>query len=268
ARDTSWITIIASTAQEVYDSVIEAYMIGEDPRVLLPVIVAYDGFWMSHTYEPLYVSANKESIRKLIPKRLREVRLDPDRPLTFGAIVGPEYYSKVKAAQRKAMIESLEVIKEADAKIAKALGRTYSPIETYMIDDADIVVLTYGGFYGTLTSAVDMMRKEGLKVGSLRIRLWRPFPRDLIAKALSGASLVVVVDRALSYGAALDSPLALEVLTSLYAKGYSDIKLASFAAGIGGMSVNEPDFIAMTKLSLRLTEEQRIAGTFIWGGDL
>ncbi|MEM1873627.1 MAG: hypothetical protein QXF57_03450, partial [Acidilobaceae archaeon] len=134
--------------------------------------------------------------------------------------------------------------------------------------DADIVVLTYGGFYGTLTSAVDMMRKEGLKVGSLRIRLWRPFPRDLIAKALSGASLVVVVDRALSYGAALDSPLALEILAAIYAEGYTDIRLASFAVGIGGMPVTERDFEAITKLSLKLSRERKVVGTIVWGGDI
>ncbi|MEM1927315.1 MAG: ferredoxin oxidoreductase [Acidilobaceae archaeon] len=268
ARDTSWITIIASSAQEVYDSIIEAYMISEDPRVLLPVAVAYDGFWMSHTYEPLYIPANREFVRKLLPKRLREVRLDPDRPLTFGSVGGPDYYAKVKAIQRRAMLESIEVIREADSRIAKAFGRVYAPLESYMLEDAEIVVVTYGGFYGTLKSAVDAMRKEGIRVGALRIRLWRPFQGELVARALSKASLVVVADRALSYGAALDSPLALEILAAIYAEGYTDIRLASFAVGIGGMPVTERDFEAITKLSLKLSRERKVVGTIVWGGDI
>ncbi|MEM2553332.1 MAG: pyruvate ferredoxin oxidoreductase, partial [Sulfolobales archaeon] len=217
-RDTSWITFVASTAQEVYDSIIEAYMVSEDPRILLPSIVAYDGFWMSHTYEPLYIPEDRESVSKMLPRRPRYT-LDPDNPITMGSIVNPDWYYEIKYQQVEAMKEAYSVIREADAKIEENLGRVYKPVESYLAEDSEILVLTYGGIYGTLQTAVDLLRSEGLRVGALRLRLWRPFPARDLKTLVEDAKTLIVVDRAISYGASIEGPVALETIAALYREG-------------------------------------------------
>jgi pyruvate/2-oxoacid:ferredoxin oxidoreductase alpha subunit len=262
-RDSSWITFIASTAQEVYDTIVEAYMVAEDPRILLPVIVAYDGFWMSHTYEPLYVAEDKSYVRTLVPRRDR-VKLDPQKPVTMGALVGPDWYYEIKYQQVAAMNEAYKVIREYDRVIGRAFGRFYEPVETYRMDDAEIAILTYGGIYGSLMEAVDRLRGEGYKVGAIRLRLWRPFPVDDIVRVARGVSKLLVVDRAISYGASIAGPVALEVIASLHRAGL-DLDVISYIAGIGGRPVTESDFEGMFKLALKLGRRAREIGTIYWG---
>ena len=262
-RDTSWITFIASTAQEVYDSIIEAYMVSEDPRILLPSIVAYDGFWMSHTYEPLYIPEDREVVSKMLPRRPRYT-LDPDNPITMGSIVNPDWYYEIKYQQVEAMKEAYRVIREADAKIEENLGRIYKPVESYMAEDSEILVLTYGGIYGTLQTAVDLLRSEGLRVGALRLRLWRPFPTRDLKTLVEDAKTLIVVDRAISYGASIEGPVALETIAALYREGlYPNI--VSFIAGIGGRPVSEDDFRGMVKKALELGERALKIGSIHWG---
>jgi pyruvate ferredoxin oxidoreductase alpha subunit len=262
-RDSSWITFIASTAQEVYDTIVEAYMVAEDPRILLPVIVAYDGFWMSHTYEPLYVAEDKSYVRTLVPRRDR-VKLDPQKPVTMGALVGPDWYYEIKYQQVAAMSEAYEAIRGYDRVIGKAFGRFYEPVEAYKMDDAEIAILTYGGIYGSLMEAVDRLRGEGYKVGAIRLRLWRPFPVDDIVRVARGVSKLLVVDRAISYGASIAGPVALEVIASLHRAGL-DLDVVSYVAGIGGRPVTESDFEGMFKLALKLGRRAREIGTIYWG---
>ena len=262
-RDSSWITFIASTAQEVYDTIVEAYMVAEDPRILLPVIVAYDGFWMSHTYEPLYVAEDKSYVRTLVPRRDR-VKLDPQKPVTMGALVGPDWYYEIKHQQVAAMNEAYEAIRGYDRVIGRAFGRFYEPVETYRMDDAEIAVLTYGGIYGSLVEAVDRLRGEGYKVGTIRLRLWRPFPVDDIVRVTRGVSKLLVVDRAISYGASIAGPVALEIIASLHRVGL-DLDVVSYVAGIGGRPVTESDFEGMFKLALKLGRRAREIGTIYWG---
>jgi pyruvate ferredoxin oxidoreductase alpha subunit len=262
-RDSSWITFIASTAQEVYDTIVEAYMVAEDPRILLPVIVAYDGFWMSHTYEPLYVAEDKSYVRTLVPRRDR-VKLDPQKPVTMGALVGPDWYYEIKYQQVAAMSEAYEAIRGYDRVIGRAFGRFYEPVEAYKMDDAEIAILTYGGIYGSLVEAVDRLRGEGYKVGAIRLRLWRPFPVDDIVGVARGVSKLLVVDRAISYGASIAGPVALEVIASLHRAGL-DLDVVSYVAGIGGRPVTESDFEGMFKLALKLGRRAREIGTIYWG---
>ncbi|GAY25790.1 pyruvate ferredoxin oxidoreductase, alpha subunit [Desulfurococcaceae archaeon AG1] len=262
-RDTSWITFIASTAQEVYDSIIEAYMVSEDPRILLPSIVAYDGFWMSHTYEPLYIPEDRKTVLEMLPRRPRYT-LDPDNPITMGSIVNPDWYYEIKYQQVEAMKEAYRVIREADAKIEENLGRVYKPVESYLAEDSEILVLTYGGIYGTLQTAVDLLRSEGLKVGALRLRLWRPFPARDLKTLVEDAKTLIVVDRAISYGASIEGPVALETIAALYREGLYPT-IASFIAGIGGRPVSEDDFRDMVKKALELGERALKIGSIHWG---
>ncbi len=262
-RDSSWITFIASTAQEVYDTIIEAYMVAEDPRVLLPVIVAYDGFWMSHTYEPLYVAEDSLYVRSLVPRRDR-VKLDPLKPVTMGSLVGPDWYYEIKYQQVVAMSEAYDVIRGYDRVLGKAFGRSYEPIEAYKIEDAEVAILTYGGIYGSLLEAVDELRAEGHRVGAIRLRLWRPFPVNDLLRVVKDLSMLIVVDRAISYGASIAGPVALEVIAALH-RASMDLDVASYVAGIGGRPVTKADFEGMFKLTLKLGRRARELGTMYWG---
>ncbi|HDI02433.1 MAG TPA: ferredoxin oxidoreductase, partial [Ignisphaera sp.] len=183
-RDASWITLFASSAQEVYDSVIQGYKISEDPRVMLPVMIAYDGYMMSHTYEPVLVAEDPSVIKEFIPKKRTWYILDPEKPITMGTITNPDWYYEIKYQQVIAMKEAYKVVKEADEEFNKRFGRGYGVLETYRIEDAEIGILTYGGLYGIVREAIDLMRREGMPVGAIRLRLWRPFPvEDIINSA-------------------------------------------------------------------------------------
>ncbi|RLG86651.1 MAG: ferredoxin oxidoreductase [Thermoprotei archaeon] len=265
-RDASWITFINSSAQEVYDTLIMAYKIAEDPRVLLPVMSAHDGYIMSHTVEPVDVAEDPEDIRRFIPKRRDRINiLDPDRPVSIGTIVRPEWFYEVKYQQVVAMREARKVIKEAQEEFASRFGRRHDVIETHMMDDAELAILTYGGIYGTAREAVDMMRAKGMKVGSVKLRLWRPFPADELRKALSNVQAVAVVDRAISYGTPIAGPVALEVISLFYDEKDAP-KVISFVAGIGQRTVTEYDFVGIAEKSLKYLSSGSIPKeTIYWG---
>lgn len=264
-RDASWVTLITSSAQEVYDSVIQAYRIAEDPRVLLPVMVAYDGFIMSHTYEPVYVAENPEVIREFVPRRKTWLTLDPDKPITLGPIANPDWYYEIKYQQVVAIEEAYKVVKEVDEEFGRRFGRSYGVVEKYRVEDADIVLLTYGGLFGTVKEAIDAIRKRGINVGGLRLRLWRPFPTEEIVESVKGKKLVIVLDRAISYGARIAGPVALELMSIMY--GMSERpEILSVVVGIGQRTVTEEDIAEITALGMKYLEEKRIPNqTIYWG---
>ena len=264
-RDTSWVTLIASTAQEVYDTVVQAFRIAEDPRVMLPVMVAYDGYLMSHTYEPVLVPEDNSEILEYAPKNYDRYRLDPDRPITFGTITSPEWYYEFKYQQVEAMRRALEVVEEADEEYKRRFGRGYGLVEEYMTSDADVIMLTYGGLYGTVQDVVDSLRSKGVKVGAVRLRLFRPFPAEHLAKAVKGARLVIVVDKAISYGARIAGPVAMETITALY--GDPDApEVMSVIAGIGQRTITEDTIKEIFDYGFKVLDRGRIPRESLYWG--
>jgi len=264
-RDASWITFIASSAQEAYDTVIQAYKIAENPEVLLPVMIAYDGFIMSHTYEPVLVAEDPTPIREFIPKRRDRIVLDPEKPVTMGPIAMPEWYYEIKYQQVVAMKNAYRVIREVEQEFAKRFGRSYPLVETYRIEDAEIGILTYGAIYGTLREAVDIMRERGMKVGAIKLRLWRPFPHEELYNAIKHLKLLIVADRQISYGAKIAGPVAMEILSMLYYESERP-EVMSVAIGIGQRAVTEEDFIKLAELGAKWLSEKRIPKeTIYWG---
>ncbi|MEM0026432.1 MAG: ferredoxin oxidoreductase [Ignisphaera sp.] len=254
-RDSSWITIIASTAQEVYDSIIQAYKVAENPDVLLPVMVAYDGFTMSHTYEPVYVAKDRSIILDYVPKKRPSWNvLDVEKPITMGVVANPDWYYEFKYQQVVAMEKSPEVLKEAFQEFEKRFGRRYGFIETYNLENSKIGILTYGGLYGTVIEAIDYMKKMGMNVAAIRLRVFRPFPYEELLKAIKNLEALIVIDRAISFGATLEGPVAMELATMAYKKGL-DIALHSYIASIGQRAVTEEDVIAIVKNTVALLEK-------------
>jgi pyruvate ferredoxin oxidoreductase alpha subunit len=211
-RDSGWIQIYAENAQEVYDSTIQAFRIAEHLDVQLPVIVGLDGFTLSHTLENVRILPD-DVVKRFVGTRDFPVvlthegksvpyKLDPENPMTMGPIAMPNYYFEFKRQQEEAMKNSMRVIQEIHEEYADVTGRTYGDglLEPYMLEDAETVIVCLGSTAGTVKTVVDDLRAEGTKVGLLRIRTYRPFPAERIAKALARAKAVAVMERSMSFG--------------------------------------------------------------------
>lgn len=211
-RDSGWIQIYAENAQEVYDSVIQAFRIAEHLDVQLPVMVGLDGFTLSHTLENVQTLAD-ETVKDFVKTRQFPVvlthegktvpfKLDPDTPLTIGPVALPNYYFEFKRQQEEAMKNAMTVIQQIHDQYAQLTGRAYGDglLEQYKLGDAEIAVICVGSTAGTAKAVIDELRNSGVKAGLLRIRTYRPFPAEAIVKALGKAKAVAVMDRSMSFG--------------------------------------------------------------------
>jgi pyruvate ferredoxin oxidoreductase alpha subunit len=237
ARDSGWLQLYSENCQEAYDNAIQAVRIAEHPDVRLPVMVCLDGFILSHTLEALEVSSYDE-VRSFIGEYKPEHSLlDVDNPETFGAFALQNYYFEFKKQQVDAMEKAPAVIEQIGKEYAELTGREYGLIEPYRCDDAEIVLVGLGSTMGTCKQAVDDLReKEGIKCGVLKIRAFRPFPGEQIRKALANASIVGVMDRAISYG--LGGPLYHEVRSARYG---DSAPMMNFIYGLGGRDLRQTD---------------------------
>ena len=220
-RELGWIIYIAQSAQEAFDTVIQAYRVAEDSRVHLPVVVAYDGFWTSHVLQPLDVPEDEEEVMRFAPITRSWVRLDVDNPAQLGAVGTPEWYWEIRWQAVEALRESQKVIEEVDEEFGKWFGRRYGLFRTYRAEDAELVIVTYGSLYGLAKKVADRLRREGVRAGALRLRVIRPWPGDQLKKALEAAEKVFVIDRAINHGAYLQGPMAVEVAATLQRPVYS-----------------------------------------------
>jgi pyruvate ferredoxin oxidoreductase alpha subunit len=265
ARDTGWIMMIASTAQEVYDSIIMAYRIAEDRRVLLPVMVSYDGFLMSHTTEPVELY-HEEYVRRFTPRNLERYRLDPRKPITMGVIASPEWYYEIKYQVIHTLKESKAVIREVHEEFNKAFGTDYGLIEKFMVDDADYVLITYGGASsGNAKEAARRARERGLRAGVVRIRLFRPFPTEELIEAIKDAKVVAVIDRALTPGNVYEGPVASDVISALYSRGIEK-PVVSVVHGISQRTMFVEDFYNLYKMLDEYSKTGKYPGSTIFMG--
>jgi pyruvate ferredoxin oxidoreductase alpha subunit len=211
-RDSGWIQIYAENAQEVYDSVIQAFRIAENPDVLLPVMVCLDGFQLSHSVENVNVLPD-DVVKKFVGVRqfpmvlthegkMAPLKLDPENPMTMGPLAFPNYYFEFKRQQEEAMKNALRVIREVHDEYAKISGRSYGDglLDPYFLEDAEIAIVCLGSTAGTVKTVVDELRAEGVKAGLLRMRTFRPLPVEGIRKALEHVKAVAVMDRSMSFG--------------------------------------------------------------------
>lgn len=264
ARDTGWIIMITSTAQEVFDTVIQAFKISENTNVLLPSMIAYDGFLMSHTIEPVEIPDDEEIVKKLLPEKGKWHKLNPEKPITMGPLALPDWYYEIKYQQVIAMKEAYRVCKEVFQEYGRIFGRSYDVVETYEIEDAEYVFITYGGAWGFLQEAIDRVRKEGLKVGGLKIRLLRPFPVNEMIKYLSNVKGYAVIDRAISFGMPM-GPVFQDLSTIL--KQYEiNVPGINFIHGIGQRTMYIDDFIQAIKYTIKKIESREIEKEAIYLG--
>lgn len=242
ARDSGWIQLYCENSQEAYDTVIQAWRIAEHKDVLLPVMVNIDGFILSHTFENVSVLPD-DAVKKFIGEKkipvikkpngeLTPYILHPDYPASIGAIDLQDYYFEHKRQQAEAMNNALKVIKEIGEEYGELTGRTYGLIDPYMMDDAEIAIIVMGSTAGTAKYVVDLMRNKAVKAGVLRVRSFRPFPRDEIVKALENVKACAVLDRSISFGS-YGGPLFTEIRSSFCYECDKPI-IVNYYYGLGG----------------------------------
>jgi len=241
-RDCGWIQYFTENAQEAFDLTLCAFKIAEDPKVLFPVMVNLDGFFVSHVVEPLYL-LEKEELEGFIPPLKYPFPLDPKKPVTMGAFAPPVLYSEAKKAQEEALRSTKEVILRVWKEFGERFGRSYNPIETYRTEDADTLLLGIGSFTETASVAIDELREKGEKVGLVRLRLWRPFPFAELRAAVKSAKYLIVFDRCLSLGGP-GGPLCSEIKSALYPEKKKP-KIFNFVGGMGGRDVTPQQFADM-----------------------
>jgi len=253
-RDTGWIQIVAENGQQAVDNVICGFRIGEDRRVLLPVMVHVDGFYLTHVVEPI-VMPSREEVAGFLPPYQHPMPLDPRNPVTMGGFGPPYIYTEIKKAQVVNMDRVPAVVSEVWAEFVEKFGREYHPVETYRTEDAEVLLLTMGSTSETARATIDHMRDAGRKVGHVSIRLWRPFPFEEFRETVRGVGLLVVVDRAVSFGGP-GGPYASEVRNALYTEEKRP-RVSGFVAGLGGRDITIAGFEAMVNRGIEAAESGR-----------
>ncbi len=195
-RDSGCIQLDSCNPQEAYDMTLSAFRIGEHLDVRLPVISNQDGFMTSHTAQNVFPMSDKEAYDFVGEYKSVNSLLNFDNPVTHGVQTEEDWHMEHKAKQHDAMMNSPKVILDVFADLEKRTGRKYNLVEKYKCDDADVIMVALGTTYETAQVAIERLRKEGLKVGVMMPRLFRPFPLDIIADELQNAKAIVCMDRA------------------------------------------------------------------------
>ncbi|TRZ49543.1 MAG: pyruvate ferredoxin oxidoreductase [Dehalococcoidia bacterium] len=249
-RDTGWIQIFVENGQQTVDNVLCAFRIGEDQRVLLPVMVHLDGFHLTHVIEPISFPEQSD-VDQFLPPNQCPLPLDPDRPVAMGSFGPPYIYPECKKAQEINLRASKKVILECWKEFGDLFGRYYSPVEGYHCEGAKVLLLTMGSFSETAMDAIDKMRGEGKNVGLIRLRLWRPFPFEEIRQAGRDAEVLIVLDRAISFGAM--GPVCSEIKSALYNEAKKP-KVVSFVGGLGGRDISPSGFERMINRGIEISQ--------------
>ena len=252
-RDSGWIQFYAENNQEAVDLVISGYKLGENPRIMLPVMVCVDGFILTHGMETVDMPTQEE-IDKFLPKYNPPYKLDVNDPMSFGLLGDPSVYTETRYAMHKTMEEVLALIPKAGSEYKKAFGRdSLRLVEEYKIDDAETVLVAMGSVCGSIKDVIDAQREEGKRIGLLKVVTYRPFPKEQIAKSLSKVKNIGVVDKDISLGS--DGALFTEIKAVLD----SSKNLSGFVAGLGGRDIT----VSTIKEIISLTEKGSGSCSFV-----
>jgi len=216
-RDTGWIQLYCASHQEIADTVIQAFRISEDARVILPVMVNYDAFVLSHSYMQTDLP-DQEQVDRFLPPFKTAWKMDLDRPLTHGSVIYPDDYEEVRFSIQQAHENAKEVISRAAEEYREIVGRHHGGlIEEFEMADAEHVIVAMGSLASESRVSVEALRGKGLKAGVVRVRSFRPFPLEELRRLLAGRKTVVVIDRDISFG--YEGALFSEVKAALYGNG-------------------------------------------------
>ena len=239
ARDSGWIQLFSENNQEAYDNTIMAIRIAEHEDVQLPLMVCQDGFITSHSIENIELIED-EKVKKFVGKyQPKHYLLDDKNPIAVGPLDVQSYLFEHKAQQAFAMKRAKKVILEIADEFEKMTGRKYGLFEEYKLEDAEYVIVCMNSTAGTVKQTIDQLRQEGIKAGLLKVRVFRPFPGEEIAKALSKAKVVAILDKADSLNGQ-GGALYEDVVSGMYNEKLS-IPTVNYVYGIGGRDTTSKD---------------------------
>lgn len=232
-RDTGWMQYYCESAQEVLDTVIQAYKVAE--KVLLPAMVVLDAFFLSHTMEAVEIPPQKE-VDKFLPPYRPAFKLDMEDPRSFSCAADQSLYQEFRYLQQQASQDALSQAEAVDNEFGEKFGRRYGLAEAYRCDNAELILVSAGTSVSTAREVIDARRANGERVGLLKIRMFRPFPAELFRRALSGCPKVAVFDRNISIGCG--GIFAQEIRSALYhLPEESRPKIFPFIGGLGGRDI-------------------------------
>ncbi|WP_457742791.1 pyruvate synthase subunit PorA [Thermococcus sp.] len=233
-RDTGWMQFYAENNQEALDLILIAYKVAEDERVLLPAMVGFDAFILTHTVEPVEIPDQEVVDEFLGEYEPKHAYIDPKRPITQGALGFPAHYMEARYGVWQANENAKKVIDEVFEEFEKRFGRKYQKVEEYRTDDAEIILVTMGSLAGTVKEYVDRMREKGVKVGAAKLTVYRPFPAEEVRELAKKAKVIALLEKNVTYsiGGALFQDFS-RTLVNLDERP----KLVDFIVGLGGRDV-------------------------------
>lgn len=262
-RDTGWIQFYASNNQEVYDTVLMLFRLCEDPKVLLPGMVALDAYILSHTFTSIEVYDHEEITDFLPTYEAGHWKLDPKDPMATGNLAGPEYYYELSYAIHEGFEAARKMIPKVEADFKKHFGRSHGGfIDTYQCDDAEVIFIALGTMGEEAQLAVEDLRNEGIRAGSARLRVFRPFPVDQIQALANKAKAFVVVDRSLSYGHL--GGVVTEIRSALHRGGHT-IPVQGVIAGLGGRDVSHTDIKKLIQIGFDVADKGEARPDIFYG---
>lgn len=243
-RDAGWIQIYVENNQEILDMVLQGYRLAENKDILIPVNICYDGFYLSHLIEGVNIPDQKEVDEFLPEYKQTHVLFDPEKPMAVDPMTPGELLMEYRKSHLEAMQRALKALEDVDREFAAKFGRSYGgAVEEYKCDDADIILVTMGSMSGTAKEAVDIKRSQGIRVGLMKVRMMRPFPRKKVAEVLEGKRAYTVVDRNVCFGWNAGA-LYMEVKA---AESDLENRVTSFPAigGLGGADISLDHFLSV-----------------------
>lgn len=258
ARDAGWIQVYAENNQEAYDNYVQAFPIAE--RCRLPIMICQDGFITSHDVENITLYDDKDVKDFVGEYEPEHYLLKKDETMAVGPYGVSNYYMEIKKAQAEAMRGAHNAIIEVGKEFGKAFGKEYGLIEKYMMDDAEIAVVVIGSSAGTGKAAVQMLRNHGVKAGLVKIRVFRPFPKEELIEALSGVKAVACMDRSEGMSGC-GGPVFAETRSALYDAPDRPLMI-DYVYGLGGRDVTVETFETIYSELAKIAETGETGDTY------
>lgn len=263
-RDNGWIYGWAENAQESLDNSLMYFKIGEAPEIMLPQIVAMDGYFVTHINQE-YEMPDQEQVNKFLPPFRPQYRLDVNHPVIMGPQIEPEMGPPLEWDRNVVMQRVKNKIVQVTEEYNRLFGRRYAPfVEEYMCDDADMVYLLQGAHAVTCRSAIKYLRQAGYKIGMLRLRWFRPFPDDALKAIMPKFKVVGVIDTNTSYGASGGGGVLLVETRAAVSELPNKPLIQGFTSGLGGETITHEEFFKMAEMMKMTMEAGKIIQDATW----
>ena len=263
-RDAGWIMLFSENNQEAYDNNLMAHKIAENKDVQLPIMICQDGFITSHSIENIELE-NDEDVKKFVGEYHPEhYLLNKKEPMAIGPLDLQAYLFEHKAQQGYAMKAAKQVILDVSKEFEKWTGRHYDLFEEYKLDDAEIAIVCMNSTAGTTKAVVDKLREQGIKAGLLKIRVYRPFPGEEVAKALSHLKAIAVLDKSDSLNA-IGGALFEDVVSSMYV-AKQNVPVVNYVYGIGGRDTTEKEINSVYTDLAEIAKDRKVENPYRYLG--